>query len=136
MKSDPIRGNAYRLVFEDGPMAKRALEHVFDEGHTVTWRALSADASPAPHGEFEYEVATVGQNVFAVAYLGPLGYTLTTVLDFNTGKVVAFGSAEHALTTQRGTFALTGTAPPRACSMAVKPAKMRRAARLRPPAGG
>jgi hypothetical protein len=131
MKSDPISGNTYQLVFEDGPMAKMALEHVFDEEGNVTWTVPDADASSAPLGEFRYEVATVVQNVFAVAYLGPRGHTQTTIFDFNSGKVVAFGSSEQALTTQRGTFVLTGAAPIRAQGV-IKPAKIRRGDRARP----
>lgn len=135
MKSDPISGNTFHLVFEDGPMAKRALEHVFDEEGNITWSVLGADASSAPPGEFRYEVATVVQNVFAVAYLGPLGHTLTTVFDFNTGKVVAFGSSERVLTTHRGTFVLIGAAPIRPQGVATKQAKMGRGDRARAAAG-
>jgi hypothetical protein len=39
-----------------------------------------------------------------VSYRSAAGYTLTTVLDFKTRKLVAFSSNEKMLTLQHGTF--------------------------------
>jgi len=52
----------------------------------------------------KYEVATVGADVYAASYLGSSGYTLTVVLDYRSGRVVAVASNEKELVFQQGTF--------------------------------
>jgi hypothetical protein len=46
--------------------------------------------------------------------LGSGGYTLTTVLDFKTKKLVAFSSNEKGVSVQHGTFEYGETSPTRA----------------------
>lgn len=50
------------------------------------------------------EIEVLGDDVCVVSYLGPSGYTLTTVLDMRTDKLVAFASNEKELTVQHGRF--------------------------------
>jgi hypothetical protein len=114
MSKDPVRGKTLRFTFDDGPMAGKAFEHVFDENGTVTFRAVNGDggggggakekgkANPTP--DTKYEVATVRSDVCAVSYLSSAGYTLTAVLDFATKKLVGFSSNEKMLALQHGSF--------------------------------
>ena len=127
MNGDPIRGQIIRFTFSDGPMAKKTFEHVFDAKGTVRFRMVGGDASSsegkgaqgdesrrAP--EPRYEIATIRDDVAAVSYLGSGGYTLTTVLDFKTKKLVAFSSNEKGVSVQHGTFEYGDGTPARASS--------------------
>lgn len=123
MTRDPIRGKTLFFTFDDGPMAKKTFAHVFGDNGTVEFSMVGADAPSPPTKEpkktpdTKYEAASVGAQVFAVSYLGPAGYTLTTVLDFETRRLVAFSSNEKMLAVQHGTFEVAGTrvgAEPRA----------------------
>jgi hypothetical protein len=109
MNKDPIRGKTIRWTFSDGPMAKKTFEHSFDKGGTVSWRMLDGNGQGKLSEEKKYESVHVGHEVHAISYLGSAGYTLTVVLDFGTGKLVAFASNEKELTLQHGTLE-TGSA--------------------------
>jgi hypothetical protein len=121
MNSDPIRGRTIRFTFSDGPMAKKTFEHVFDTRGTVTFRRGDG-ASPSPGKNAnghqvevsgpKYEIAMVREDVGAVSYLES-GYTLTTLLDFKTKKLVAFASNEKGVSAQHGTFEYGEAASPR-----------------------
>jgi hypothetical protein len=115
MNSDPIRGKTIRFTFSDGPMAKKTFEHVFDAKGTVSFRLIGGDAASstgkkakgddnkkAP--EPKYDFAMLRDDVGAISYLGSGGYTLTTVLDFKTKKIVAFSSNEKGVSMQNGIF--------------------------------
>ena len=104
MAKDPIRGKTIRWTFDDGPMKGRTFEHTFETGGAVTFRDLGEDSKGKPSRVETSEVAEVGEDVFAVSYLGSSGYTLTSVLDFRTGRLVAFASNEKELVLQTGTF--------------------------------
>ncbi|MDB4956450.1 MAG: hypothetical protein JWO36_4019 [Myxococcales bacterium] len=97
-----IHGKTLRFKFNDGPMAGKTFEHAFDDHGTVTWKMLGGEGKPSK--PTKYELAHVNFDVFAVSYLGDAGYTLTTILDFNTGLLVAFASNEKSLVKQHGTF--------------------------------
>jgi hypothetical protein len=123
MNSDPIRGRTIRFTFSDGPMAEKTFEHVFDTRGTVTFRKIGDGASLAPGTNSsghevkvsgpKYEIAMVREDVGAVSYLGSGGYTLTTLLDFKTKKLVAFASNEKGVSAQHGTFEYGEAAPAR-----------------------
>jgi hypothetical protein len=108
MSMDPIRGKTLRFTFDDGAMAGKTFEHTFDADGTVVFRILGGekkagekpDHAPSP----KYQVATIRDDVRAVSYLSPAGYTLTIILDFATNKLVAFSSNEKMLGLQRGSF--------------------------------
>jgi len=120
MRSDPIRGKTIRWTYEDGPMAGKSLEHSFGEDGLVSWREATTDekatkpptngkakttpGKPGSETKVKYEVASVTADVWAVAYLAKSGYTLTSVLDFDSGTVVSFASNEKELVPQRGMF--------------------------------
>jgi molybdenum cofactor biosynthesis MoaF-like protein len=108
MDSDPIRGSTIRWSYSDGPTKGTEFEHVFAKDGTVTYRALNKE-SKSENGQARtekpsYEVANVGPDVWAVSYLAPSGFTLTTILDLDNGKLVSFASNEKQLFVQHGTF--------------------------------
>ena len=102
MSRNPLAGKTLRFSFEDGPMAGKTFEHVFEPGGAVRFRAMDSKGDATT--EKKYEVASIGQDVCAVSYLGASGYTLTVVLDFRTKKLVAFSSNEKVHLMQHGTF--------------------------------
>ncbi len=100
MISNPIRGKTLTFTFEDGPMAGKIFEHSFAPDGNVSWRCTNG----TEHGVDHYEVARVNDDVYAVAYLGSAGVTLTTVLDLERNSLVSFASSEKQLIVQHGTF--------------------------------
>jgi hypothetical protein len=106
--ADPIRGKTIRWRYSDGPTAGTQFEHVFGTDGTVTYKMLgpkSEAAGGAPAQEVpRYEVARVSEDIYAVSYLAPSGWTLTTVLDMKAGTIVSVASNEKQLFVQRGTF--------------------------------
>ena len=119
MNKDPIRGKTLTFAFDEGAMAGKAFEHRFDVNGTVSFRMVGGDAprqhKPVQEAKTKYEVATLRDGICAVSYLSSAGYTLTTVLDFTTRKLVAFSSNEKMLSVQRGSFeesTATAEAPP------------------------
>jgi hypothetical protein len=120
MGSDPIRGKTIRWTYDDGPMAGKTFEHTFGSDGIVTWREAGGGdraATPPSNGKekqksgkpetppkAKYEVARINPDVCAVSYLSESGFTLTSVLDFDSGTVVSFASNEKELVPQRGMF--------------------------------
>lgn len=107
---DPIRGSSLLFHFADGPMAGKTFEHTFSRDGVVSFRMTGdgkahapAQTSAAPKSTLKYEVAAIRDDVYAVSYLSK-GYTLTTILDFKTKKLVAFSSNEQMVSVQHGTF--------------------------------
>ena len=106
MSVDP-KGKTIRWSYGDGPMKGKRFEHEFTEDGTVTWKE-AGDAKPAPESRATYQFAPIGDDVYVVSYLSGHGWTLTTVVDERSGKIVSFASNEKELIIQRG--ALEGTA--------------------------
>ena len=104
MAQDPIHGKTIRWTFDNGPMEGKTYEHTFEKGGAVSFSEVKEGKAGKPSRVEKSEVAEVGEDVYAVSYLGDAGFTLTTVLDFRTGKLVAFASNEKELTLQSGTF--------------------------------
>ncbi len=118
MGSDPIRGKTIRWTYDDGPMKGKTFEHRFAEDGTVTWKEAGG-AAPAPKpptngstkkgkasedSKAKYEAIPINDDVYAVSYLAGSGYTLTSILDFDSGTVVGFASNEKDLGPLRGKF--------------------------------
>lgn len=101
MSAHPIRGKTIRFRFKDGPMAGKTYEHAFSGDGKVAYGAPgTTDKSPA----VDFELAKIKDDVYAVSYLGKGGYTLTSILDFTSNKLVSFSSNEAGMQVQRGTF--------------------------------
>ena len=111
MAANPITGHTLRWKFSDGSMAGKSFDHTFSRNGNVSFREVGGDPNAKAGSAERYEVATVGQDVHAVSYLSPSGYTLTVVLDYKTLKLVAFASNDKSLSMQQGSFEPLGSAP-------------------------
>jgi hypothetical protein len=97
-----IAGRTLRFSFNDGPMAGKTIEHVFERDGSV--RFHEAGSAGKSTTEKKYEFATIGADVGAVSYLGSSGYTLTVILDYRAKSLVAFSSNEKMHLMQHGRF--------------------------------
>lgn len=103
MGADQLRGTSVRWSYDDGPMAGKVFEHTFADDGTVTWReGAGGGAAKAGEPSAKYEVAAVTDSVYAVSYLAASGWTLTTVVDRSSRKIVSFASNEKSLVVKRG----------------------------------
>jgi len=108
MSNDPLRGKTLRFTFDDGPMAGTTYDHAFGTDGTVTWTdattggGTGANAAPDPESTAKYEFERVNADVYVVTYLSKAGYTLTSVVDTSTGKLVSFASNEKSLSVHHG----------------------------------
>ncbi len=109
MAADPVTGNTIRFTFSDGVMAGKTFEHTFGTDGGVTFREIGKDGKAGKANK--YEVVETGREIYAVAYLSESGNTLTTILDFQTKKLVAFASNEKSLSKHHGTFQPLGKMP-------------------------
>ena len=111
MLANPITGHSLRFKFTDGPVAGKSFDHTFSRNGHVTFREVDGDPNAKAGAAQQYQVASLNGDTHAVAYLSPSGYTLTTILDFKTLKLIAFASNNQSVTLQQGTFELLGSAP-------------------------
>jgi len=59
--------------------------------------------------EKHYDCVKLGDEMFLVTYLASSGWTLTSVLDFDTGVVISVASNDKQVVVQHGTFDIVGT---------------------------
>lgn len=89
---DSLRGATVRWMFVEPPVAGMKFEHTFREDGTLVWRVLEGPGKGASGEEMRYATMKIADGVHAVSYLAGSGHTLSVIVDFNTGRVVAFGS--------------------------------------------
>jgi hypothetical protein len=89
---DAIKGATIRWVFAEPPVAGMKFEHTFREDGTLVWRVLEGAGAGASKEEKHYETMKIADGIHVVSYLAASGHTLSVVVDFNTRRVVAFGS--------------------------------------------
>jgi hypothetical protein len=89
---DSLRGMTIRWMFVEPPVAGMKFEHTFRENGTLIWRVIEGPGKGASREEKQYATMKIAEGVHAVSYLAASGHTLSAVVDFNTGRVVAFGS--------------------------------------------
>ena len=126
--NDPITGSTIRWTFDDGPVAGKTFEHVFEADGGVSYRVVDKTKSAKSTREEKYEVAPLSDSVCAVSYLASSGYTLTTVLDFSSQRCVAFASNEEGVTVQHGTFSVedvAGSSPTQRSIPSARPVRAR-----------
>lgn len=103
---DLVRGKTLRWTFTDGPTKGTTYEHRFGDDGVVHFHAVKADGKSDQQAQAEahYGAETISEDVCAVSYKGDEGYTLTTVLNFDDKRVVAFASNNEQWFEQKGTF--------------------------------
>jgi hypothetical protein len=100
-----VRGKTIRLTWTEGPTKGTTHEHVFHQDGTVEWHDTKAVAKAGPAKErTKYGAIKVADDIFAVSYLAPSGYTLTVVLNFRDHKMVGFASGAKEWYPVQGTF--------------------------------
>jgi hypothetical protein len=114
MTSDPLKGKTVRWTYADGPMKGKGFEHTFGTDGTVSWKEAGGDQKPsgaakdpkaaAHDSSAKYEYARLTDGVYVFSYLAGSGFTLTTVVEEKTGKIVSFASNEKELVVQHGTL--------------------------------
>ena len=77
-----IRGKTIRFVWTEGPTKGKTHEHVFHPDGTVTWSDADASEAASPKEKPPYAANRITDDIYAVSYLAPSGYTLTVVLNF------------------------------------------------------
>ena len=104
-RAPAIRGRTIRLTWTDGPTKGTTHEHVFHDDGTVEWRDAANPQKGAPPKERpEYAAMKVADDIYAVSYLAPSGYTLTVVLNLGDHSVVGFASSSKDWHPVQGTF--------------------------------
>jgi hypothetical protein len=109
-----IRGKTIRLTWTEGPTKGSTYEHVFHEDGTVEWHGIDAsgqkqkpaqpkDAASKPE-RAEYGTFEVADDIYAVSYLAPSGYTLSVILNFHDHHMVGFASGAKEWYPLQGTF--------------------------------
>lgn len=97
-KDRSLQGQTLRFTFSDGPTAGKTYEHVFNPDGTVTFRDVDSPPAKAKtkpgKPTTKYASFKVAPGIHVASYLSESGYTLTTVLDLNTGKIYGFASNE------------------------------------------
>lgn len=103
-RADSIRGRTIRWTWSEGPVAGVSHEHTFNEDGTVEWRVLDGPQKGHSAIEDEYAAVRIAEGVHAVSYLADSGYTLTVVLNFESGRVVGFASGPDEWYSMEGSF--------------------------------
>jgi MoaF N-terminal domain len=104
-RAPAIRGKTIRLTWTDGPTKGTTHEHVFHDDGTVEWRdAANPQTGGPPKERPEYAAIRVADDIYAVSYLAPSGYTLTVVLNLRERKMVGFASSSKDWHPVQGTF--------------------------------
>lgn len=118
-----LAGSTLRFTFTDGPTRGKTYEHAFSEDGTVTFRDVdgaetsrSRDANGNAGGTESkeaprYGAFRVGDHIQAISYLASNGYTLSVVLDSNTGELQGFASNDKEWYQLRGTFEVVTSVP-------------------------
>jgi hypothetical protein len=114
LQAPAIRGKTIRLTWLDGPTKGATYEHVFHQDGTVEFRQTDTSekkstAAPSPKAEAKperppYAALPVADDIYAVSYLAPSGYTLTVVLNFRDHRMVGFASGAKEWYPVHGTF--------------------------------
>jgi hypothetical protein len=97
-----FRGRTITFKFEDGAMANKSYAHTFSDEGDIAYKAAGSDGEGTRARASRIE--KLREDVWIVAYLGEGGYTLTTVLDFASNRLVSIASNEKEVSVHHGTF--------------------------------
>lgn len=107
-RASAVRGKIIRYIWTEGPTKGKTYDHVFHGDGTVEWHDVGSPDVPSGAGASKaspsekkattperapYAAMEAAQDVYAVSYLAPSGYTLTVVLDFKTSRMVGIASS-------------------------------------------
>jgi hypothetical protein len=108
-RAEAIRGKTIRLIWTEGPTKGKTYDHEFRQDGTVEWRDAEGPRSAGAKGQTPkesapYAAARVADDIYAVSYLAPSGFTLTVVLNLRDKRMVGFASGAKEWYPVRGTF--------------------------------
>ena len=101
---DSLRGATIRWMFVEPPVVGMKFEHTFRDDGTLVWRVIDGPGKGASKEEKRYATMKIADGVHVVSYLAASGHTLSVIVDFNTGRVVGFGSDNKEWHTLTGTL--------------------------------
>ena len=107
-----VSGKTIRFAWKDGPTKGKVHEHVFHKDGTVEWRdadqdagkqpdAKKADAKPERPKFVDEEIAS---GIRLVSYLADSSFTLTVVLNSESGLIAGVASNEKTWVPVHGSF--------------------------------
>ena len=104
MEKDPVRGKTIRWSYDDGPVKGKLFEHTFGTDGKVAYREPGAPTAGGGGEEpsIPYNVEVIDEHVYAVSYLSTNTWTLTTVVNESSRRIVSFASNEKSLVVQHG----------------------------------
>ena len=104
MDKDPVRGKTIRWSYDDGPVKGQIFEHTFGSDGKVAYREAGGSTAAASANEpsIPYNVEVINDHVYAISYLSTNKWTLTTIVDETSKKIVSFASNEKSLVVQHG----------------------------------
>jgi len=97
-----LDGKTLRFHFSEGPMKNQAYDHTFHRDGTVEWGPEGGETTKNGNAS----IAKVADDVYVCSYLSDKGYTLTTTLNLDTGKLVSFASNGEDWSRHDGTVEL------------------------------
>ncbi|HJW12174.1 MAG TPA: hypothetical protein VJ598_10325 [Albitalea sp.] len=102
-----LTGKTIRWTFDDGPVAGKTFEHIFDKDGTISWRLVDGATKGKPQRAATGTALSFGDSLAVVSYRSAEGYTLTVLLNFDDMRMVGFGSNSEVWTQQQGSFVIT-----------------------------
>ena len=101
---DGVNGRTMRWKWTEGPTQGETHEHIFHDDGTVEWHSAGEPTQGKAAERPEYAAVKVAERIYVVSYLAPSGFTLTTVLNFQDGRLYGFASNEKTWSPVQGTF--------------------------------
>jgi hypothetical protein len=108
-ESSAVRGKTIRFAWTDGPTKGTTHEHVFHDDGTVEWHGVES-REPRKTGKGaeterpKYADEEIAEGIRMISYLARSGYTLTVVLNFESGAIAGIASNEKTWMPVHGTF--------------------------------
>lgn len=102
--NNPISGKTIEWTFTDGPMAEKSFEHTFGTDGSVSFKMVGGEDRGKATRVDRCFIEPIGKDVYGVSYTSESGYTLTVVLDYRSGDLVAFASNDKGVSVSHGSF--------------------------------
>lgn len=107
-----VSGKTLRFTWTDGPTKGATHEHVFHEDGTVEWHAAGerkeGGQREATGERPKYLDEGIADGIRLVSYLSDSGYTLTVVLNAQTGLIAGVASNEKTWVAVHGGLEVLG----------------------------
>jgi hypothetical protein len=105
--TDGVKGKIIRFTWRDGPTKGAIHEHAFHPDGTVMWKDAQGDGKSkpgAPADRPRYWEEGIATGIRLVSYLAASGYTLTVVLNEESGLIAGIASNEKNWVPVHGSY--------------------------------